>query len=69
MAGQRSSELAAINAAEMDSGANAGTSDQPMPRVPGTAGLRGSVAAQEEQLVDMSRQAADHLRAHNPSPV
>ena len=38
MAGQRSSGLPAIDTAERDSGGNARTSDQPVPRVPGTAG-------------------------------
>jgi hypothetical protein len=38
MAGQRSSELAPTDTAERDSGGNARTSDQPMPRVPSTAG-------------------------------
>jgi len=48
MAGQRSSELAATDTAERDSGGNAPTSDQPTPRVPSTAG--GRVAPSPAQI-------------------
>jgi hypothetical protein len=75
MADQRSSELAATDTAERDSGGNARTSDQPMPRVPSTAG--GCVAPSRRHVDGRGRTAcrhepagaADHPGAHNPSPA
>ena len=70
MAAQRSSELAATDTAERDSGGNARTSDQPMPRVPSTAGGcvapsrrhvdgSGMSTAEEEQLAGTERRLGE----------
>jgi len=61
MAGQRWSGLAAADTAERDSSGNARTSDQPMLKVPGTAG--GCVAPSRRHVNGRGRTACRHRTA------